>query len=370
MAINALMQGLQVGNNIFDRRRNMELDERDYADAQAQLKFRNNLLQREQDERTAGRQAEVSAQEKQWLSNAARTLAGLAKNPATFNQAADFFANDPIAKKFGIPRESITPDSVMSLVAQMDMQAGAAPMPAQKPDIRSVGGALVDVTDPEKARAVYSSPTDGETPVNRQLTTRPVGNGKVQDFGYNPRTNKLEPVGEAYDADPGGVNTRKGAMPLRKEFRNLQSVKDYETVLPLIKSAEKAPDTGYGDLQLIYTVGKTLDPGSVVREGELALTIAAGSPLQRVLGATRFNFEKGGRLTAVQRKQIIDMLNQRVAAAKTAYDRDFNQYSGYAKDSGVDPSMVVGNAFNEAFEPKTQSLPPIDDILNKYPPRR
>jgi hypothetical protein len=192
------------------------------------------------------------------------------------------------------------------------------------------------------------------SPVNRQLTTRPVGNGKVQDFGYNPRTNQLEPVGQPYDSDPGGVNSKKGAMPLRKEFRNLDSVKNYETILPLIKSAEKAPDTGYGDLQLIYTVGKTLDPGSVVREGELALTIAAGSPLQRVLGATRFNFEKGGRLTPQQRGQIIDMLNQRVAAAKTAYDRDYGQYSQYAKESGVDPSMVVGGSFNEAFEQKPQ----------------
>lgn len=35
-------------------------------------------------------------------------------------------------------------------------------------------------------------------PVNQQLITRPVGNGLVQDFAWNPRTNKRVPAGEPY----------------------------------------------------------------------------------------------------------------------------------------------------------------------------
>jgi hypothetical protein len=141
----------------------------------------------------------------------------------------------------------------------------------------------------------------------------------------------------------------RSIQQLRKEFRGLQSVKDYETVLPLIESARKAPDNGYGDLQLIYTAGKILDPGSVVREGELGLTIAAGSPLQRMLGTTRFTLEKGGRLTPEVRRQLVGMLGERVGATQQAYTRDYDQYSQYANEAGIDPSGVVGTRPESAF---------------------
>lgn len=144
----------------------------------------------------------------------------------------------------------------------------------------------------------------------------------------------------------------KDAQRLRKEFRGLPSVKEYETSLPLLVSARKAPDTGFGDLQLIYTAGKVLDPGSVVREGELALTVAAGSPLQRVIGSTRFTAEKGGRLTPTTRKQLLEMLNERVLAYRQAYDRDYGQYAEYAREGSFQPDQVVGRHAANAYGSK------------------
>jgi hypothetical protein len=161
----------------------------------------------------------------------------------------------------------------------------------------------------------------------------------------------LEPIPGGPN-DPTGPNQRRGSQPLRKEFRGLPSIKSYEEVLPLVQSAKNAPDTGYGDLQLIYTVGKALDPGSVVREGELALTIAAGSPLQRIIGATRFTAEKGGRLPPQSRQQIMQMLGERVNAYKQAYDRDFNQYGEYASEQGYDPALIVGQHADSAYQKK------------------
>lgn len=142
---------------------------------------------------------------------------------------------------------------------------------------------------------------------------------------------------------------QRAVQSLRKEYRGLDSVKNYETVLPLLESAKKAPDTGYGDMDLIYAVGKILDPGSVVREGELALTIAAGSPMQKLLGTTRFSIEKGGRLTPESRRQIVGMLEGRVGALESAYQRDLTQYSQYARELGIDPSSVVGTDAASAF---------------------
>lgn len=166
--------------------------------------------------------------------------------------------------------------------------------------------------------------------------------------GYRWSSGGLEPI-PGGPADPEGPAARKVAAPLRKEFRTLESVKAFETSLPLIKSAEKAPDTGYGDLQLIYTAGKILDPGSVVREGELALTVAAGSPLQRIIGQTRFTAEKGGRLTPQTRQQILGMLNERVSAYEQAYNQDRETYAQYAKDAGLDEQSIVGKHPTEAY---------------------
>ena len=176
--------------------------------------------------------------------------------------------------------------------------------------------------------------------------------GREAPSGYKwSATGNLEAI-PGGPADPNATNTKKGVQPLRKEFRALQSVKDYETALPLLVSARKAPDNGYGDLQLIYTAGKVLDPGSVVREGELALTVAAGSPLQRIIGQTRFSVEKGGRLTPETRKQLLEMLNERVMAYRQGYDRDYQQYADYANESGVDQSQIVGRHAANAYQPK------------------
>lgn len=148
----------------------------------------------------------------------------------------------------------------------------------------------------------------------------------------------------------------RDVMALRKEFDGQQSVKDFKTALPLLVSARKAPDNGYGDLQLIYTAGKVLDPGSVVREGELTLTLAAGSPLQRVLGTTRFSLEQGGRLTPQVRQQLLGMLNERVLAYRQAHDQERQRYEQYAAGMGVDPSVIIGahpaNAYPRSNAPQ------------------
>ena len=141
----------------------------------------------------------------------------------------------------------------------------------------------------------------------------------------------------------------KNLQALRKEYRGLQSVKDYETVLPLIQSAKKAPDTGYGDLQLIYTVGKALDPDSVVREGELQLTLNAADPVSKVIGQAQFVLQKGGRLTPKLRKDLVEMLEQRTSSYRDAYKRDYQQFSTYAREQGYDASDVVGTRAESAY---------------------
>lgn len=228
-----------------------------------------------------------------------------------------------------------------------DIAAGVQPVPAP-PGSRAAQqklptGFIQDPADPKRLAPWPGGPADPAT--IRRLPEYKYINGE-----YVPI-----PGGKA---DPAGPNAVRASQQLRKEFESLGSVKDYKTILPLIESAKSAPDSGFGDLQLIYTAGKVLDPGSVVREGELALTIASGSYLQRVLGFTRFAAEQGGRLTPKSRAQLLDMLEQRAVAQQEAYLQDFNRFADYAKQSGYDPKLVVGAQADAAFSPRPPGAAP------------
>jgi hypothetical protein len=169
---------------------------------------------------------------------------------------------------------------------------------------------------------------------------------EIARIGHGYRMSEIEETGKYAQERAAAGNERKtfrDIQALRKEFEGMEPVKNYRAVQPIINSARNAPDTGYGDLDMIYAVGKILDPNSVVREGELALTIAAGSPLQRVLGTTRFSIEKGGRLTPESRRQLLQMLDGRVGALKEQYDQEAQRYAGYAEENGWTPAQVIGN---------------------------
>lgn len=128
---------------------------------------------------------------------------------------------------------------------------------------------------------------------------------------------------------------------LRKEFNDVQEVKNYKTVLPIIESARNAPDTPAGDLDLIYSVGKILDPTSVVREGEMNLVIKSGSPVQRFQGTVNYITSGRGRLPAGQRQELLAMLDGRVGQIKAGYDNAVNMYTQTAKSEGLPLDQII-----------------------------
>lgn len=126
---------------------------------------------------------------------------------------------------------------------------------------------------------------------------------------------------------------------IRKEFNALPEVKNYKEVLPIIESVKRAPNTPAGDIDLIYGVGKIMDPNSVVREGELNLVIKSGSPAQRLQGYVSY-VKGGGRLTKEQREQLTAVMDSRVNALKNNYEAARNSYTGIVTQQGLKPSEV------------------------------
>lgn len=240
--------------------------------------------------------------------------------------------------------------------------AGTAAMGIVDPKPAS-RGAPVKVSNPDGSIG-FAYP-DEAVSQGMQPYVAPPGGGSVakppQGYVWRDPANPSSgvdplPGGPADPSASGGASGRN-RMALRKEFRKLPSVQDYETSLPLLVSARKAPDTPAGDLQVIYTVGKILDPNSVVREGELQLTKDAAPWLQKMVGEARKQLDGQGTLTPATRASLLDALNQRVMSYRQAYERDYRQYASYAQQSGFAPADVVGRHAANAYQGNGKKAP-------------
>jgi hypothetical protein len=156
----------------------------------------------------------------------------------------------------------------------------------------------------------------------------------------------------------------KGA-DLRKEFNALPVVKNYNAVVPVIQSAREAAttDTAAADMNLVYAVAKVNDPESVVRESETAMVVASGSPAHRFLG--QFNYVAGGgRLTAEQRKELMNELESRAGAHEKLYNDAVTQYQSGAPEIGSSPVLDAGR--NRSQQPKSSELTATETPTYRY----
>lgn len=145
------------------------------------------------------------------------------------------------------------------------------------------------------------------------------------------------------------------AQALRKEFRALPSITEYQTALGTYSSALNAKATAQGDQSLITSYAKMLDPNSVVREGEFAVTASTESTLRQIKArlAKEFGWADGGMLTDQGRGAIREeMRNLVINRFKPAYDRDRVQYQRYAQQYGFKPYEIVGDDAITQFDPK------------------
>lgn len=144
-----------------------------------------------------------------------------------------------------------------------------------------------------------------------------------------------------------GVNDHRfdNISNLRKEFTGRKEVQDFNVILPQVASAMKiARDpkaTGADDLSLIYTFGKVMDPGSVVREAELAMASSTGSFAQN-LEAAAGRIRSGERLPADIRRNLVNAMHRRGIEMARAYNQSRQAYVALADRNGFNPEDVVG----------------------------
>lgn len=141
---------------------------------------------------------------------------------------------------------------------------------------------------------------------------------------------------------PDTTKNKAAATSLRKEFAAETKKLGYQELKnSWSKVANASPDAS-GDLTIIYSYVKALDPNSVVREGEINLTKAAESVTGNVIRAWK-RAKEGAVMSPKLRQQMVTEVGN-IYNERAREQQKLNAfYSGLASDSGLDPNDVIGN---------------------------
>ena len=124
--------------------------------------------------------------------------------------------------------------------------------------------------------------------------------------------------------------------PIYKDFSDMKSA--YGQVVSSL-----AQGTPIGDVAGATKVMKLLDPGSVVRESELGIAMAAAGRMDRLQNYFN-NFMTGQKLTPTQRDDFQSLSNELYAAAGQAYNKKRAEYEQFGNAYGF---KNLGTALGE-----------------------
>lgn len=192
---------------------------------------------------------------------------------------------------------------------------------------------------------------------------------KAQEFGLKANNELMMPDGKGgyivnqpllgakqsvakSGASSVSINTgQKGyenESKLRNDFKSEPIYKDYQDMSSAYKQikAGLAQGTPIADVAAATKIMKLLDPGSVVRESELGIAMAAAGKLDRLQNIVQM-WAKGEKLTPTQRKDFGALADELMAAAGQAYNKKRGEYAGFGQRYGLDEN-VLGDPFQSS----------------------
>lgn len=107
-----------------------------------------------------------------------------------------------------------------------------------------------------------------------------------EPYNLSPGQTRFDASGNPIVSVPDRSKALEQSGSIRKEIHTLPSYKNYSQALPvyqgMVETADR--DSKASDLNLIYGLGKIMDPGSVVREGELRLAQDTQGVADKLIG--------------------------------------------------------------------------------------
>lgn len=147
-----------------------------------------------------------------------------------------------------------------------------------------------------------------------------------------------------------GKSVAQGTLPaagpetaeVRKEVMRLPSYQNYSSAMPIYRSMLETSgrDSKASDLNLVYGLGKILDPNSVVREGELIMAKNTASLPDWLQGSIN-SLNGGAALTPETRQRILQEGYGRMKSYEDAFNIDAEHYKGVAERNRMNPLDVI-----------------------------
>ena len=146
--------------------------------------------------------------------------------------------------------------------------------------------------------------------------------------------------------------------PVYKAHQEMQSA--YSQIQQSLKQATPA-----GDLAGATKIMKLLDPGSVVRESELGMAMAATGLLDRVQNYAQ-NIISGNKLTPKQRVEFQQLADALYGESVKAYNSKRGEYTKLGAEYGLNAERAIGGPASLAAKPGGGVPDDIAAILDKH----
>jgi hypothetical protein len=141
---------------------------------------------------------------------------------------------------------------------------------------------------------------------------------------------------------------------LRSDYQALAPVKTYNEFLPALFKALQAPDNAQGDLAVLYSFSKAMDPTTGVREGEQTMARNTAS-LEQQAQVWAGRVEQGQRLPPAVRQQFVETMRETGRQYARSYGQQRQFYTDLAHRNGYDPAEIVGPDAYSPFASAEQS---------------
>lgn len=131
---------------------------------------------------------------------------------------------------------------------------------------------------------------------------------------------------------------------LKKQFGNEPIYKEFAGMDTAHKQVTSAIQQGtpIGDTAAATKIMKLLDPGSVVRETELGMAMAATGKMDRLKNFMDL-YISGKKLTDNQRKEFQSLADELYNAAAQAYNQKRGEYERIGQGFGLNTDLALGN---------------------------
>lgn len=212
--------------------------------------------------------------------------------------------------------------------------------PDAAPKTTVVNGQLVNEATGEVV-GDYRDPDKGQPLIN-------AGGGSI--FDPNTKewiTNPTAPAGVDF-GDIAGV---------RKEVQALPSYKNLAQATPIYNAMVETAgrDSRASDLNLVYGLGKIMDPTSVVREGEMFMVKDVNTLPDKVIEGVNSLLTGSSTLSPDTRKAILTEAFGRVKGYEDAFNNDAKSYTELADRYKINPDDIL-----PGFKPQTPYTAPGD----------